>query len=421
LGLSADELGFLGPLNVRCPSETEEAMTSTAEIQQHTNSKVERFETVVIGGGQAGLATGYWLKRLHHPFVILEGGERIGGSWRSRWDSMRLFTPARRDGLPGMPFPAPKHSFPTREEMASYLESYARRYELPVRCGVTVDALGRTAEGGFVIASGERRYIAENVVLATGPFSAARVPDFAAELHPGIVQVHSSAYRNPAQLPDGDVLVVGAGNSGADIALELVRERRVLLSGEIGPHIPFNIEGTSGRLIFPLLWQVWSHVLTYGSPVGRRALPKIRAGKEPLIRVKPKTLANAGVEFVPRTLGTKEGMPLLEDGRVPAVSSVVWCTGYRPRHDWIDLPVLDDDGELLTDHDGAVTGEPGLFRVGREFLYAFNSHTVGGVGRDARRIVRAIERAAAQSASGEHLSGERSGERRAPRRATLAS
>ena len=192
------------------------------------------------------------------------------------------------------------------------------------------------------------------------------------------------------ELPEGDVLVVGAGNSGADIALELAADRRVFLSGELGPEIPFDIEGLSGRIIFPLLWQVWSHVLTFGSPVGRKALPKIRAGMEPRIRVKKKWLAAAGIEFVPRTAGVRDGQPLLDDGRVLDVAAVIWATGYRPALDWIDLPVIAADGDLETDHHGVVAACPGLYRVGREFLYAFNSHTVGGVGRDAKRIARRI-------------------------------
>jgi putative flavoprotein involved in K+ transport len=357
---------------------------------EHTTTPVQQHETVVIGGGQAGLAIGYFLAELGRPFVILDANPRVGDSWRGRWDSMRLFTPARRDGLPGMRFPARKHSFPSRDAMADYLEAYAERFELPVHGGVRVDALGRASSGRFLLAAGERRYEADNVVIATGPFQAPYVPDFAGELDPRIVQMHSSAYRNPRDLPDGDVLVVGPGNSGADIALELVRDRRVLLSGDIGPHIPFDIEGTSGRLIFPLMWQVWSHVLTFGSPVGRKALPKISAGKEPLIRVKPKQLASAGVEFVPRTAGIRDGLPLLANDSVLDVAGVIWATGYRAAHDWIDLPVLGEDADVETDHYGVVASQPGLYRVGREFLYAFNSHTVGGVGRDAERIAKRI-------------------------------
>jgi putative flavoprotein involved in K+ transport len=365
-------------------------MSVQTQTESGTIAKLETFETIVIGGGQAGLAAGYFLARLGRPFVILEAGRRIGDSWRQRWDSMRLFTPARRDGLPGMPFPAPKHSFPTRDEMANYLEEYVRRFDLPVRTGVRVDALGRSEVGRFLIGAGEQRFESDHVVIATGPFQAPHVPEFADQLDPRIVQLHSSQYRNPRELPDGDVLVVGAGNSGADVALELVADRAVKLSGKLPAEIPFAIEGRSGRLIFPLLWQVWTRVLNFGTPVGRKALPKIKAGKEPLIRVKRKHLQAAGVEIVPRTVGVREGMPLLEDGTVMNVAAVVWCTGYRPSHRWIDLPVLDEDDDLANDHHGLVAQEPGLYRLGRQFMYAFSSHTIGGVGRDAQRIVKVI-------------------------------
>jgi putative flavoprotein involved in K+ transport len=255
---------------------------------------------------------------------------------------------------------------------------------------VRVDALGKADDGRFLIAAGHRRYAAEQVVVATGPFQRAHVPGFAGELDPRITHMHSSAYRVPDELPEGGVLVVGAGNSGADIALELAASRDVFLSGELGPEIPFNIEGLAGHAVFPVLWQVWSHVLTFGSPIGRRALPKIRAGMEPRIRVRTKDLAAAGVEFVPRTDGVRGGQPLLADGRVLDVATVIWATGYRPAFDWIDLPVIAEHGDIETDHHGAVAAYPGLYRVGREFLYAFNSHTVGGVGRDAKRIARSI-------------------------------
>jgi putative flavoprotein involved in K+ transport len=357
-------------------------------VQVRTEAR--NFETIVIGGGQAGLAIGYFLARLGRPFVIFDAGGRLGDTWRHRWDSMRLFTPARRDGLPGMPFPAPRHSFPTHDEMAGYLEAYAARFDLPVRTGVRVDALGRSETGRFLVAAGERRFEADHVVIATGPLQHAYVPPFAQQLDPRIVQLHSTEYRNPAQLPEGDVLVVGAGTSGADIALELAGRHRVRLSGELPAAIPFNIEGLAGRLIFPLLWQVWTRMLTFDAPVGRKLLPKIRAAKQPLIRVKPKHLAAAGVEVVPRTAGVHDGLPRLEDGTVLEVPSVVWCTGYRTAHDWIDLPVLDEESDLACDHHGVVASEPGLYRVGREFLSGFTSHTVGGVGRDAARIVEHI-------------------------------
>ena len=190
----------------------------------------ERIETVIIGGGQAGLAVGYHLAKRGRPFVILDGGARIGDSWRTRWASLRLFTPAKYDGLPGWRFPAPRWSFPTKDEMGDYLEAYAERFDLPVRTGIRVDGLARAGER-YVVTAGPRRFEAEHVVVATGANRTPRVPGFAGELDPRIVQLHSSAYRDPSQLRDGTVLVVGAGNSGAEITWELALTHHILLSG----------------------------------------------------------------------------------------------------------------------------------------------------------------------------------------------
>ena len=349
----------------------------------------QHFETVVVGGGQAGLATGYHLARRGRSFVILDAHERIGDAWRMRWDSLRLFTPARRDGLPGMRFPAPKASFPTKDELADYLEAYAEHFALPVRTGARVDGVGRVG-GRFVVAAGDERFEADNVVIASGAFQTPSTPDFAGELDLRITQMHADDYRNGSQLQDGPVLIVGAGNSGADVALDLAGEHEIWLSGEHPGHIPINTVGLSGRLIFPLLWQFWTHVLTLDTPIGRRVKANVTTHSEPLIRVKPKHLDAAGVKRAPRTVGVRGGLPLLEDGSVLDVPNVIWATGYRTVLDWLDLSVVDEDRpEPLTDR-GIVTAEPGLYFVGRPFLYAFNSHTIGGVGRDAAHVVEHI-------------------------------
>lgn len=351
----------------------------------------QHFDTVVIGGGQAGLTTGHALAGTGRSFVILDAHPRIGDAWRTRWDSLTLFTPARRCGLPGMPFPGPKHSFATKDELADYLERYAEHFELPVHTGVRVDAIDHDGER-FIVAAGETRYLADDVVIATGAFQEPRTPDFAGELDPRIVQVHSARYRNPAQLAPGRVLVVGPGNSGADIALDLAGTHEVYLAGEHPGHIPINVPGLSGRIVFPVLWQVWTHLLNLDTPIGRKVRPKVLAGPEPLIRVKPRHLDRAGVRRVPRVAEITDGLPRLDDGRVLEVDSVVWATGYGNDFSWLDVPVeLDDHGEPVTDR-GAVPGQPGLYFVGRKFMYAFNSHTVGGVARDARHIVEQIAR-----------------------------
>jgi putative flavoprotein involved in K+ transport len=349
---------------------------------------VERFETVVVGGGQAGLATGYHLVRRGRSFVILDANERVGDSWRTRWDSLRVFTPARYSGLPGWAFPAPRWTYPTKDELAAYLEAYAARFELPVRTGVAVDRLSRGRDG-FVLTAGDRRFEADSVVVATGAYGSPRVPAFAAQLDPRIVQLHSSRYRNPDQLQDGPALVVGAGNSGAEIALEVSRGRPTLLSGRHPGSEPTSAGSFGDRLLTPPFWFFLSQVLSLRTPIGRRLRPKLMTAAAPLARVKPKHLSAAGVERVPRVCGTRDGSLELEDGRVLDVPNVVWCTGFRPDFSWIDLPVFNDDGEPLHER-GAVNSQPGLYLVGRAFLFAVSSSLIGGVGRDAEHIAKHI-------------------------------
>jgi putative flavoprotein involved in K+ transport len=350
----------------------------------------ERVDTIIIGGGQAGLSTGYHLKQRGVPFVILDASARVGDAWRHRWDSLRLFTPARHAGLDGMPFPAPPFSFPTKDEMAGYLESYARHFKLPVRSGVRADRLSRGGDG-FVVTAGDERFEARNVVVAMGKHQQSRVPPFARELDPEIVQFHSADYRGPGQLRDGDVLVVGAGNSGAEIAMETTKTHRTLLAGSETGHVPFRIDGLAARLLLEqvVLRVVFHRLLSIATPVGRKARPKMMNMAAPLIRVKPKDLVAAGVERVPRVTGVRDGLPLLEDGRLLDVANVVWCTGFNAGFSWIDLPVFDRDGELQHEA-GVVPSEPGLYFVGLPFLYAFSSEMIHGVGRDAERIANAI-------------------------------
>ena len=348
----------------------------------------ERFETVVVGGGQAGLAVGYHLWRRDRSFVILDAGPRVGDVWRNRWDSLRLFTPARYTGLPGLGFPAADWHYPTKDEVADYLESYAARFGLPVRTGVRVDGVTRLGDR-FLVSAGERRFEADNVVVASGAYRHPRIPAFASGLDPGILQLHSSDYRRPAQLRDGGVLVVGAGNSGAEIALEASGAHRVWLSGRHPGSEPTSAGSRLDRLLTPPFWFAINQVLTVGTPVGRKLRPKLMGVGTPLARVKPRNLRAAGVERVPRAVGTSDGFPLLEDGRVLEVANVVWCTGFRPDFSWIDLPVFDADGEPRH-HRGVVEGEPGLYFVGLFFLSAVTSSLVGGVGRDAGHIADRI-------------------------------
>jgi putative flavoprotein involved in K+ transport len=351
----------------------------------------EHIETVIIGGGQAGLAVGHHLARRGRPFLILDANRRVGDAWRSRWDSLRLFTPARYNGLAGMPFPGPAHAFPTKDQVADYLEAYAARFQLPVQTGVRVDRLTR-GDGGFVVAAGDRHWEADNVVVAMSTFQVPRVPAFAADLGPDVVQLHAAGYRNPSQLQDGGVLVVGAGNSGAEIALEVAGRHPTWLAGKESGHVPFRIEGAPARFVFqPLLFRVIGHrVLTVDNPIGRRLRPRLLSHGAPLVRVKPKDLAAAGVRRVARVVGTRDGHPLLADQQVPEVANVIWCTGLAPDFSWINLPVFGENRSEPLHHRGVVASQPGLYFVGLSFLYAMSSGFLPGVDRDAGHIVQAI-------------------------------
>src|SRR5215218_8460373 len=368
-------------------SDLEECNRPTAAGSERFS---EYFETVIIGGGQAGLSVGYHLKKQGRPFVILDANERIGDAWRKRWDSLRLFTPARYSGLAGWRFPAPAVSFPTKDEMADYLEAYAARFDLPVRTGVKMDRLSRE-EDGYVITSGKRRFEAERVVVATGANQLPKVPPFADELLSSIVQLHSSQYRHPSELQEGAVLVVGAGNSGAEIALEVSRLHPTYLSGKPSGQLPLRHGAAGARFLFPVVRFVGHHVLTLRTPMGRKAQPRFISHGAPLIRVKLKDLTAAGVEQVPRTVGIEDGRPALEQGGVLDVSNVIWCTGFREEFPWIDLPIFGEDGRPLHER-GVVVGEPGLYFVGLPFQYASTSDVLPGVGRDAEYVAKHIAR-----------------------------
>lgn len=344
--------------------------------------------TLVIGGGQAGLAVGYYLSRRGEDFLIVDANQRTGDSWRNRWDSLRLFTPNRFNSLPGLKIRGERWGFPSKDELAAYLERYAEHFELPIRHGAKVEHLEHAGDR-FIATAGDMRIEADNVVVAMSSWQESRVPPFAAQLDDDICQVHSADYQNPAQLADGDVLVVGAGNSGADIAMELSRSRRVWLAGPSTGALPFRPKTLAGKILMPFVGRVILHrVLSLATPIGRRARPKMIAKGEPLIRVKPKDLAAAGVERTPRVVGVEGGLPQLQDGRVLEVSNVLWCTGFHPGFSWIDLPVF--DGPRVVHDRGISEAVPGLYFVGLKYLYAPSSANLHGVGRDAEHVVSAI-------------------------------
>jgi putative flavoprotein involved in K+ transport len=358
--------------------------------REEAEMAAQSFETVIVGGGQAGLATGYHLKRRGRSFVILDASERVGDPWRNRWDSLRLYSPAGYDALPGLRFPAGRTSYPTTHEMADYLEGYAAHFELPVRSGTTVNTL---AKGGdrYVLTAGDRTFEADKVVVATGVMQKPHVPSFAPELDPGIMQLHSNDYRNLSQLQDGAVLVVGASHSGADIAYEAAAHHHTILSGVDYGQIPARVDTRRGRMGFRVLAFAGKHVLTMDTPMGRKMRPHVRHGGAPLLRYRRKDLLAVGVERVlVRTIGVQDGLPVLEDGRVLDVRNVVWCTGFRPDFSWIDVPFEREDDGYPVQYRGVVGSAPGLYFVGLLFLHSFTSMLVYGTGRDAERVASHI-------------------------------
>jgi putative flavoprotein involved in K+ transport len=341
--------------------------------------RVERYELIIIGAGQAGLAAGYWLARHDIDFLILDAHPRVGDSWRKRWDSLQLFTPARYSGLPGMPFPGDPYHLPTRDEVADYLEWYARTFELPVRNNVQVTRVERV-DGMYEISTNGTTFQADNVVIATGPFHAPRVPAFSREIDSAVVQLHSSEYQRPGQLPDGDVMVVGAGNSGAQIALELSKTRRVILAGRSVGSVRRRV---LGRDVFDWLWPT---VMRPGADsfAGKRIRQNVLGSSDALIGMTESDLERAGIVRTGRVAGVRDGFPVLDDGTRAEVRSVIWCTGFRADFSWIRAGIFEKDG--FPRHSRGVTALPGLYFLGLRFLYRLNSSLVGGVGADAEYV-----------------------------------
>jgi putative flavoprotein involved in K+ transport len=356
----------------------------------------EQIETVIVGAGQAGLATAYHLRRRGRPCLVLDANQRVGDNWRVHWDTLRLYSPAVSDGLPGMPFPGPPWSYPTKDEVADYLAAYADRFALPVRTGVRVDRL-EAHDGGYALRIGTETVRAQNVVVATGTLGRTpNIPEFALDLDPAIRQLHSSEYRRPDQLRPGRVLVVGGSHSGTDIAYELALSHPTVLAGRDTGQMPVRLGHWSERVFWPVFLFMGMHLITRRTPIGRKAMPEIRFHGGPMIRVKRADLGARGVERVlGRVTGVRNGRPVLEDQELD-VANVIWCTGFRQVFDWIDLPILGTDGWPVETR-GVVADAPGLFFCGLAFQYAFSSMVLPGVGRDADYVARLISQRAGRS------------------------
>ncbi|TAL66800.1 MAG: potassium transporter Trk [Bacteroidetes bacterium] len=353
-------------------------------MENNNKLSEQKYGTIIIGAGQAGLATGYYLKQAGEDFIIIDSSVQIGDSWRQRWDTLRLFTPSQYDGLPGMKFPSERNKFPDKNEMADYLATYSKRFELPVQMGVKVNRL-KINNSIFEISSSSGTYYSERVVVATGTNPLPKIPKFANELDSNILQIHSSKYRNPNSISGGDTLVVGAGTSGIEIALDISKTHKTYIAGKPTFKIPdFLFNYTGG-----LYWWFISNIITEKTPIGKKAKKKIIKGGSPLIRISADDLDSSGIERIPRVSGVKNGMPELEDGRVIRADNIIWSTGFKPDFSWIDLNITNGTGWPLMKR-GVSETVKGLYFVGMLFQFGLTSGLIGGVGRDAKYVANYI-------------------------------
>lgn len=360
----------------------------------------QHTETLIIGAGQAGLATAYHLRQLGRDCLIVDGNQRVGDNWRRRYDSLRLYTPIKYCSLPGLTFPGEPWSYPTKDDVADHLEAYALHFDLPIRMRTRVEHL-EARNGSFVATLGDDEIECDNVVVATGTFgSTPDIPGFANDLDPRVRQLHSSEYERPEQLAAGPALVVGASHSGCDIAYELAADRRTMLAGRDCGQVPVEWDSRRIRIGMPVMTFVFRHVLTRRNPIVRGKLDDVRHHGAPMLRIKRHHLAERDVERVEeRVTGVVDGQPQLGDGRIVDVANVIWCTGFRQDFSWIDFPIFGDSG-WPDEYRGVVESVPGLYFCGLSFQYAFSSMLLPGVGRDASFVARSIADADRHAAVG---------------------
>ena len=361
-------------------------MTSTEPSPERVS---ERVDVAVIGAGQAGLAIGYFLARQARRFVILEAADAIGAAWHARWDSLVLFTSRRYSALAGLAFPGDPDGYPGRDDVIAYLEKYAATFSLPVALENEVRSLSPN-DGTFVLELDDRRIVADQVVVATGPFQVSNVPEFAGRLAPDVFQTHSTGYKRPGDVPPGTVLVVGGGNTGFQIAKELSATHDVHVAvGSRQKPLPQRL---LGRDLFWWLTKTGLLKKTVDSRIGRRL-----RSKDTLIGSSPRELKGRyGVQMRPRAIAAGGRTVGFTDGSELDVDAVVWATGYRSDYAWAKVPAFDEEGRVR--HRRGVTDVPSLYFLGLSWQHTRGSALIGWVKEDAEFISGQIENAAARQA-----------------------
>jgi putative flavoprotein involved in K+ transport len=338
-----------------------------------------KYNVIIIGGSQAGLSMGFFLRNSNLSYIILDRSSEVGESWKDRYDSLKLFTPSYLSTLPGLSIERSSNLYPTKDQIADYLKRYAQKYSLPLQLNTEVQRV-YIKNNEFVVETSKGEMAAHNVVVASGPFQKPQIPGFSSQLSDRISQIHSSEYKNPCQLKEGTALVIGGGNSGAQIAVELAKVMEVYLS--VGHKMMYLPQDLGNKSIFWYLDKLGVYKASQNSMVGRMMQRK----PDPIFGFELKGLIkNKTIKLKPRAISSEGDAIMFQDGSRLNVDNIIWATGYQPDYNWIEIPnLISDQGYPI--HQRGVTSQRGLFFLGLPWLHNRSSALIQGVGKDSEYL-----------------------------------